>query len=319
MCFSAEFEQAGNKGDGGGENCHDLEVVLVRDASAALAEFSRNFDKSFERKLGGSRIAIETSMSTQNRLDANGAFSRSEGKVSLTGKLGKSFNLTLAQAFGEASLNVDPGKTFYEVGVDAFGDRIFGISEQASTIVQSQDFSVAKSFKLGGLGFGFGPVSIGLSIGAGGTIGFAIEDTLEVLADNSSCQELLNTDTELTGCGRLSRVSGPYFGLTGTVEGGINLKIVKAAVVADLRFITTSFPLDTTLGFGLTNENRLLVRGGATWDMSLEPLGGDVSIVGKIKIGFFKRSKKINLFSFSAPTIESRLLSLSMASFEEVP
>jgi hypothetical protein len=317
-CLNAEFAQAGNLGDGNPDDCRDLEVVLVRDGGAATAASSLGFDKSFERKLGGDRIAIESSMSTQNRLDTSGASSEIEGQVLLKGEIGKSFDLTLARAFGNANLGVDPTKNSYEVGVDAFGKRIFSVSKQDAKIVQSEDFSAAKSFKLGGLGFGFGPVSIGISIGVGGKIGFETEDTLEALTDDASCQALLKASESITLCGRMTRVSTPNFGLTGSVEGGIDLKLVKAALVADLQFVTTRFPLDTTLGFGFTADKKLLVRGDATWDMELTPLSGDVSIVGKIGFKKFAKKLKVNLFSFSSPTFKKRLMSISMGSFQEL-
>lgn len=315
-CFTADFAEGGNKGDGDPGDCRELEVVLVRETSTASAASSRSFDKAFERKLGGDRLAIVSSMSTQNRLDRSGAASRIEGEVALKGKLGKSFELTLARAYGDAKLNVDPTRTALEVGVDAFGTRIFGVEEKAATIVHAEDFSVAKAFTIGSLGFGFGPVSVGFKIGVGGAIGIEIEDTLELLTDGESCQALLKTADTITACGRMTRVTSPNFGLTGNIEGGIDLKLVKAAVVADLRFITTSFPLDTTLGWGLADDERLLVRGDATWDMSLLPLSGDVSIVGKVGFKKFAKSLKVNLFSFSSPSLDTRLMSVSMASSE---
>lgn len=315
-CFNAEFAQDGNKGDGSLDDCRELEVVLVRETAAASAASSLSFDKAFERKLGGDRLAIETAMSAKNRLGLSGASSQSEGKVVLTGKFGKSFELTLARAFGNANLDVDPTKTSLDVGVDAFGTRIFSVSKLEPKIVHTEDFSVAKSFTIGSLGFGFGPVTVGFKVGVGGSIGIEIEDTLEVLTDNASCQELLKSADAITACGRMTRVTSPNFGLTGNIEGGIDLKIVKAAVVADLRFITTRFPLDATLGWGLTDEELLLVRGDVTWDMTLEPLAGDVYIIGKIGIRRFSKSLKVNLFSFASPTLKSRLLSLSMDASE---
>jgi hypothetical protein len=318
-CFNGEFAQGGNKGDGNVDDCRELEVVLVREASTASAATSRSFNKEFERKLGGDRFAIESTMSTQNRLDLSGAFSRTEGEIALKGKLGKSFELTLARAFADASVGVNPAKASFELGLDAFNTRIYGVSvQQEAKIVQTQDFSAAKSFTIGSLGFGFGPVSVGFKIGVGGAIGFEVEDTLEVLADSPSCQALLKSTDTITACGRMTRVTSPNFGLTGSIEGGIDLKIVKAAVVADLRFITTSFPLDTTLGWGLTDANKLLVRGDVNWELSLEPLSGDVYLIGKVGIRRFAKSLKVNLFSFSAPSFNTRLLSLSMGSPEEL-
>ncbi|MEZ4383876.1 MAG: hypothetical protein R3A79_21265 [Nannocystaceae bacterium] len=315
-CFTAAFPQDGNKGDGNLDDCRDLEVMLVRATPATSGASALTFDKEFSRKLGSSRIAIESSMSTQNRLDFNGASSQIDGEVVLKGKLGKSFELVLAKAHGAASLDVDPTKTFYDAYVDAFNNRIYSASQQAATIVQSDEFSVAKSFTIGNLGFGFGPVSIGFKIGAGGTLGFTAEDTLEALTDNAACQELLKSTDDFALCGRMTRVTSPNFGLTGSIEGGLNLRIVKAAVAADLRFITTQFPLDTTLGWGLNAAEQLVVRGDAAWDMELEPLGGDVFIIGKVGFRRFAKTLKVNLFSFSSPIISSHLMSLSMGEFE---
>jgi hypothetical protein len=317
-CFTADFAQGGNEGDGQLGDCRELEVILVREAPPSSGASSRSFDKSFERNLGNNRIRIQSTMSTQNRLDFSGAASRSEGEIALRGKLGKSFDLTLAKAFVHASLDVDPSKTAYEIGVDVFGDRVYSVSEQATTIVHDDEFSVAKSFTIGQLGFGFGPVNVGFRIGVGGTVGIETEDTLEVLTAAASCQELLQSSDDFELCGRMTRVTSPYFGMTGKLEGGIDLKLVKAGVAADLSFITTSFPLDTTLGWGFTDDQRMLVRGDATWDMDLVPLAGDVYIIGKVGFRRFAKTLKVNLFRFSAPTITNRLLSQSMAVSEEL-
>lgn len=317
-CFSAEFPQDGNRGDGSVDDCRELEVVLVHETTPASGASSLSFDKEFERKLGNDRIGIDSTMTTQNRLDLSGASSRVEGEIALHGKLGVKFDVTLARAFGTATLAVDPTKNAYEIGVDAFGDRIYSLERQATTIVNSEDFSAAKSFTVGNLGFGFGPARIGFKIKVGGTIGIEVEDTLEALTDDATCQELLNSDESFTGCGRLTRVTTPNFGLTGKIEGGLDLKLVKAGVAADLRFATTRFPLDTTLGFGLTDDARMLVRGSAIWDMTFRALSGDVSIVGKVGFRRFAKSLKVHLFSFSSPELTTRLLSQSMDVSEEL-
>lgn len=318
-CFNAEFPQEGNRGDGYAGSCRDLEVVLARAPSNLFAISSRSFNKEFARQIGSDRIGIESAMATQNRLDQSGSFSRTEGEVVLNGKLGKSFDLSLARAFANASIGINPAHASFDLGLDAFGQRIYGVSaEQELKIVQTEDFSAAKTFTIGSLGFGFGPVTVGFKIGVGGAVGFSVEDTLEVLTDNTACQDLLKSADTITTCGRMTRVTSPNFGLAGNIEGGIDLRIVKAAVVADLRFVTTSFPLEATLGWGLTDAQKLLVRGDVNWDMSFEPISGDVAIVGKVGIRRFAKSLKVNLFSFSSPTITTRLLSHSMASFEEV-
>ncbi len=315
-CFVADFPQDGNKGDGSADDCRDLEVVLVHETPTSSGASSLTFDEEFSRKLGSSRLAIEAGMSTQNRLDLTGASSEIDGGVVLKGKIGKSFELVLARAHGEAALNIDPTKTYYDAYVEAFNKRIYSASDQAAAITRSDDFSVSKSFTLANLGFGFGPVRIGISIGAGGTLGFEAEDTLEALTDNATCQELLKSGDDFDLCGRMTRVTSPYFGLTGSVEGGLNLRLVKAAVAANLQFITTSFPLDTTLAWGLDLDGKLVVRGDVDWDMNLVPLAGKVFIIGKVGFRRFAKRLKVNLFSFSSPTIKRDLMSFSMGEFE---
>ncbi|MCA9699842.1 MAG: hypothetical protein KC431_20120 [Myxococcales bacterium] len=317
-CFVADFPQDGNAGDEGLEDCRDLEIVLVHEEAPSAGASAITFNKSFERKLGNDRIGIETSMETQNRLDFSGASSHSAGGVYLEGKIGKSFDLALADAHADANLNVDPTKTSYDIGVEAFGQTVFSASEEAAKIVRSDDFSVAKSFTIGQLGFGFGPISIGISVSVGGTLGITTEDTLEALTDAESCQLLLASADTIVLCGRMTRIVSPFIGMTGKIFGGINLKLVKAGVSADLRFVTTSFPLEATLGWGLTDDERLLVRGDVNWDLELEPIGGDVSIVGKVGFRRFAKTLKVNLFSFSSPTITTKLLSESMAVSEEL-
>jgi len=49
-----------------------------------------------------------------------------------------------------------------------------------------------------------------------------------------------------------------------------------------------------------------------------EPLSGDVYIIGKVGFKRFAKSLKVNLFSFASPSLETRLLSLSMGSSEEL-
>lgn len=317
-CFAAEFPQAGNEGDAAVDDCRELAMMLVREAPPSSGASSLSFDKSFERSLGNGRIRVDSSMSTQNRLDLSGVSSQSEGSIVLRGKLGKSYELTLARAFGNAKLDVDPTKNSYEIGVDAFGQRVYSVSEDTATIVHSDEFSVAKSATIAKLGFGFGPITLGFKIGVGGTVGFETEDTLEVLSDAAACQQLLQSSDAIQHCGRMTRVASPSFGMTGKLEGGIDLKLVKAGVAANLRFVTTSFPLDATLGWGLTDDARFLVRGDATWDMQLVPLSGDVSIVGKVGFRRFAKTLKVVLFKFSSSTTTTRLLSESMANSEEL-
>ena len=56
------------------------------------------------------------------------------------------------------SLTRDADDAGYEVTVDAFGNRIFSVSERDRNLVHEKKFSAAKAFAFAGLGFGFGPV-----------------------------------------------------------------------------------------------------------------------------------------------------------------
>ncbi len=316
-CFDGQFPQQGNAGDAGLSDCKDIPVQLVRETSPSSAASAITFSKSFEQKLGSSRIGVEASMSTDSRLDRTGAASNNEGSVVLKGKLGKSFELVIAHAEANAKLDVDPTKNFYDVNVDAFGKSLYSDSHSSEAkIVLTDDFSAAKSTNIGGLGFGFGPVKVGFQISAGGEIGLDLEDTLEGVTGEQSCGELLQTQDSVPVCGSMSRTATPHFALTGKLFGGINLRIVKAGVEADLRFVKTSFPLTAGLGFGLTDGGQFLVRGDANWDMEIQLIEGDVAIVGSVGIRRWRKRLKVNLFSFSSPTRTLNLMSQSMANFE---
>ncbi|MCA9630834.1 MAG: hypothetical protein KC766_24360 [Myxococcales bacterium] len=316
-CFDGDFTQQGNQGDAGLEDCKDIPVQLAREEAPASAASAITFAKSFHQKLGSSRIGIEGSMSTNNRLDRSGASSSNEGSVVLSGKLGKHFELVIAHAEANAKLDVDPEKNSYDVNVDAFGKSLFSDSKTAEPkIVKTDEISFAKSTQIGGLGFGFGPVSVGFKISVGGELGVDLEDTLEVIGDNETCADMLQTSDVVNACGSMSRVASPHFALTGELFGGINLRLVKAGVQADLKFVKTSFPLTAALGFGLTEDNQFLVRGDADWDMDLKLIEGDVAIVGSVGFRRWRKRLKVNLFSFSSPTRSMHLMSNSMANFE---
>ncbi|MCA9641215.1 MAG: hypothetical protein H6718_04475 [Polyangiaceae bacterium] len=316
-CFDGDFPQQGNQGDAGLADCKDIPIQLVRETSPASAASAITFAKGFGQKLGSDRIGIEASMSTDSKLDRTGASSNNEGSVVLKGKLGKSFELVIAHAEANAKLDVDPTKNFYDVSVDAFGQNLYSDSHSSEpTIVLTDDFSAAKSTNIGGLGFGFGPVKVGFQISAGGEIGLDLEDTLQGLTGEEACGELLNTEDSVPVCGSMSRTATPHFALTGKLFGGINLRLVKAGVEADLKFVNTSFPLTAGLGFGVTDGGQFLVRGDASWDMEIKLIEGDVAIVGSVGIRRWRKRLKVNLFSFSSPTRSMNLMSQSMANFE---
>lgn len=325
-CVTTTFTQDGN-GDTQSNDCQDVEVVMEREVAEAVSESALNFeianatrdeitfDKEFRRSAGGSRISISSVMRTENNLSRNGAFSLSEGNVTLKGKLGRSFSLVLSEAVVEAELS--PERAFYDAQLRAFNEVVFSLTDEKETnLLANANFSIEKSRTLGNLGFGFGPVRLGFTVSAGGQVGLTLDDELTLLIDESECQDVLGIEDPISACAQMTRAVTPSFSMTGKVSGGINLFIVKAGVNADLRFVDTSFPLVNTLGFGLTDDARFLVRGDVNWDSNLQLISGKIKLVGTIKIFRFRRSKSVTVFSFSSKTQTLNLLDKSISTEE---
>lgn len=306
-CMQADFEQE----FGDAEDCQDVAVELVRETAESSGASELSFDRRLERSVGNSRIRVTALMETANRLTRSGAFSRTEGRVDLNGRLGRSFRVTMVGAHAEAELSAE--RAAYDAAVVAFDQTIFSASdERESSLTNEQEFSADKSFRIGSLGFGFGPIRLGFTIDVGGRVGLDIEDELSLIVDGEECQALLNTEAGMPACGRVARTVTPNFALTARVFGGIRLRVVRAGVEATLRLVETRFPLTTQLGFGLTDEESFLVRGDVDWDMTLQLINGRVQLVGSIGFRRFRRSRRVNLFSFGSRVQTFDLLSRGM-------
>lgn len=306
-CLTADFEQE----SADAEQCQAVQIELVRETAEGSGATEVTFNRRLERSLGNSRINVAAVMETNNQLSRAGAFSRSEGRVELNGNLGRAFSVTMVGAHAEAELSGE--RAAYDAAVVAFNETVFSASdERDGTLTQEEDFSIDKSFRIGSLGFGFGPAQIGFTIDVGGRVGLEIADELAAIADEGECQELLATEAGMIGCGRLARTVTPNFALTARIFGGLNLRVVRAGVEANLRLIETRFPLTAELGFGLSNEQSFLVRGGVDWDMTLQLINGDVQIVGSVGFRRFRRTLRVNLFSFGSPVNTFDLLDISM-------
>ncbi|KFA90470.1 hypothetical protein [Archangium violaceum] len=312
-CFTADFAQEGNAGEANTSDCRTLPIVLVRETPDSSAATSIGFDEEFTRQLGSSdRMSVAVRMLTRNRLDRAGASSRIEGEVELEGKLGRPYSVTIARAVGQATLGVEAAETGYEITVDAFNQRIHSVSESKSILQHEEEFSTAKSFDFPNLGFGFGPVRVGFQISLGGEVGLTTNDSLSISTDTARCASLLQSADALGRCGAISRTITPGFNFTASVEGGINLRIVKAAVVADLKLVNTDFPLEASLAFGQREDGGLMVLGNANWTLGMQLISGDVAIVGRVGIRRFSRTLRVNLFSFGSKRFTRTLLDRSM-------
>ena len=312
-CFTADFAQEGNAGEADTSDCRIIPVVLVRETPDSSAATSIGFNQEFARKLGKpDSMSIAVQLTTRNTLDRTGASSRIEGEVELAGKLGRPYSVTIARAVGQATLGVDPGETGYEITVDAFNQRIHSFSRSAPSLEHEEEFSAAKSFAFPNLGFGFGPVRIGFKVSLGGEVGLTTNDSLSISTDAARCGELLRSEDALGRCGAIARTITPGFNFTASIEGGIDIRIVKAAVVADLDLVNTDFPLTASLAFGQRDNGNLVVLGNANWELGMQLIRGDVSIVGRVGIRRFSRTLRVHLFSFSSRRFSQTLLDRSM-------
>ncbi|MEM9190512.1 MAG: hypothetical protein AAGF12_15110 [Myxococcota bacterium] len=318
-CFEADFDQAGNEGEiDYADDCQTLEVVMVREEGGASAATSFELNHRLGKRVGGSRLRLEVGLETRNRLDNTGASSLVEGNATIRGRLGRSFGIDIARAKAEANVGIDPATNGYEVTVDAFNQRVFERSQSGGEIVREEEFSVGKSHRFPNLGFGFGPVRIGITVRLGGEVGIRSEDSLTATTDAATCMSQLNTQEPLIGCGSLSRTVTPFFAFTANIFGGVRIGRISGGVDADLRIIDTGFPLSASLNFGLFENGGIGVAGNANFGVELTLIKGNVSIVGRIRfrarfLRRFNRTLRVNLFRFSSPVIRRTLLDRTIA------
>lgn len=299
-CMQADFEQS----FGQDEDCKSVDVELARETGESSGATEATFDRRLERTLGNGRIRVSAVMETNNRLSRSGAFSRTEGRVELNGRLGRSFSVTLVGAHAEAELSGD--QAAYDAGVVAFNETVYSTSDSgAGGLENEEEFSADRSFRVGSLGFGIGPIRLGFTIDVGGRVGLDLADELTSIVDPAECQALLATEAGMAACGRVSRTVTPNFALTARIFGGLNLRLIRAGVEANLRLVETRFPLTTQLGFGLTDEASFLVRGEVDWDMTLQLINGQVQLVASFgrerrRRRRRRRTLRVNLFSFGS-------------------
>ncbi|MCL1091094.1 hypothetical protein L2744_16090 [Shewanella profunda] len=305
-CVVTSFSQDGNDGDQTND-CKEVDINLERESVNATAASDVSFKKNQKRNPGNSRIAIESEMDIDNTLNRNGILSRATGEVALRGNIGKSFDLKIAEAVAEAVVTKNQSSYFHQI--KAFNKVVAGDAKESKEHLKlKNEFKQDKSQDVAGLGFGFGPVRLGFKISAGGRVGIDVDDDMDLLTDALECQTLLVSEEFINTCGYLTRTVAPNFSFTGRIFGGLDAGIVKAGVDANLRFLENKFPLTGVLSFGLTDDQRILVRGDVTLDHTLQTISGKVKLVGTIKVFRFRRSKSVTLVSFSSQPVTQNLL-----------
>ena len=308
-CVTTSFTQDGNEEEQTND-CTDVDINLERENSIVTAASDVAFKKNQKRSPGNSLIAIESEMDINNTLNRTGILSRATGDLALRGNIGIKFDLKIAEALAEAIVTKDQSSYFHQI--KAFDKVVAGDTKAGKEHLKlKNEFKQDKAQEIGGLGFGFGPVRLGFKISAGGRIGIDVDDDMDLVTDVLECQTLLVSEENVTTCGYLTRTVAPNFSFTGRIFGGLDMRIVKAGVDANLQFLENKFPLTGLLSFGLTNDDRILVRGDVTLDHTLQTISGTVKLVGTIKVLRFRRSKSVTLVSFSSDPITENLLKRS--------
>ena len=313
-CIVTDFSQNGNN-DADANDCADIDVVMVRESAPETGATEIAFNREKELFAGNSRIAVVNTITTQNSLSRNGAHSFNEADVSIAGKIGRSFSVSIGNAYAEAE--VTPTGAFYDAQVTVFGEVLFSESDsEEAALTLEQEFSVEKEQEVASLGYGFGPIKLGFTIAVGGRVGVTIEDALQLISNEEDCQELLENESTMVLCGSIGRTVTPGYSMTANIFGGFKSRFISAGVNADFNILETNYPLSATLGFGTTLESDLssqfLVLGNVNWGAETTLISGRVKLVGSVRIFRRRRSRSVTLFSFSSKTYSYTLLDKSL-------
>jgi len=323
-CIIPSFPEGGNDGDdaevdsaapsaadSAADNCKTFPVKLVKATPPATAATSHSFDMTWSRSIGSAdRIQISGSLRSNNTLDLNGARSDSEGTLDLAGHVGSDFKVQLARAYGKASALTTLASSAVDIGIEAFGISIFSYQQSAAEFTYNTPFTVAKSFQFPALSYGFGPVSVGITVGVGGNVGLTPGFVVSAKTGPEASVPAL---AAATSNGLLTVGVTPNIGLTGNVTGGVNLLVASAAVVATLQVVDIGFPITGNLRWGVTaldgqNVKQITIVGNLSSDLTLNWLNTTVDLIGKIGIGWFSSSTTINVFKYENTAQTTNLL-----------
>ena len=324
-CLIANFAEDQDPGEEDPENvpaggdvptgdCQTFQIVLVKSPTPTTSGVSESFDMTWTRTVGNpSVLALSGTLGTANSLDLTGARTNSTLSVNLNGHVGTDFNVELLSAFAKAGALATVVNSYVDVGVNAFGNNVFGYQNTANMVSYSQDFMVAKSFSFPTLGYGFGPVSVGITFGVGGNIGLTPAFTVTGTQGPGTDPAL----SAATVSGTLQATVTPNAGLTGTVSGGIDLLLASAQVVATVQIVNISTPVQANLLWGVTQGSsdavtQMTVLGNVNWNLNITWLNTSVDLVGTLGRCFFCVSRTVNLFKYENPGETINLLNRAL-------
>src|ERR1019366_9101524 len=293
-CLIANFAEDQDPGEEDPENvpaggdvptgdCQTFQIVLVKSPTPTTSGVSESFDMTWTRS------------------------------VNLNGHVGTDLNVELLSAFAKAGALATVVNSYVDVGVNAFGNNVFGYQNTANMVSYSQDFMVAKSFSFPTLGYGFGPVSVGITFGVGGNIGLTPAFTVTGTQGPGTDPAL----AAATVSGALQATVTPNAGLTGTVSGGIDLLLASAHVGATVQLVNISTPVQANLLWGVTQGSsdavtQMTVLGNVNWNLNITWLNTSVDLVGTLGRCFFCVSRTVNLFKYENPGETINLLNRTL-------
>ncbi|MGF1508361.1 MAG: hypothetical protein ACFB9M_02530 [Myxococcota bacterium] len=123
-------------------------------------------------------------------------------------------------------------------------------------------------------------------------------------------------EDEIARCMVLETEVAPGFNLSASAFGGVDIRIAKAGLSANLILAQTELPLQSQLSWGQDVQGRTLVHASTFFDLEFQPLLGDISIVGRLGFRRFSVSKSVTLVSFETRKFTRRLLSRGMRAAE---
>ncbi|WP_299262727.1 hypothetical protein [uncultured Psychrosphaera sp.] len=316
-CISTDFSQDGNN-DADANDCSDIDVVMVRESEPETGATEISFNREKSLSAGNSKIKLVNTITTENSLSRNGAFSFNEADVSLAGKIGRNYSVSIGNAYAEAEVTTQ--LAFYDTQVSVFDEVLFSESdeEELGFLGLEEEFSVEKEQEVASLAYGFGPIKLGFIISVGGRVGLTIEDALELISNEDDCQEVLETESTIILCGSIGRTVTPGYSMTANIYGGFKGRNLRAGVDAEFTVLETNYPLTARLAFGTTLDlddgvgSEFLVVGNVNWTAETTLISGQVKLVGSVRIFGRRRGKSVTVFSFSSKTYDVTLLNKSI-------
>ncbi|MCP3143147.1 hypothetical protein [Pyxidicoccus xibeiensis] len=291
VCAEGSFTQSGNPhlagSDGTANDCRTIAIQLVRASSGATREASTQaWNYSWSQTYGGSNLSITPSFNTINVVDLTGtqlpqaggqpqqgAMASVNGQANLGGSYVGSLGSTpLFQGSAQAVAYVAVNNSFVDVSVNAFGVNLYGFNRTANipNPIYDQDWNVMKqACESDTLVVVAIPVT--LQFCGSGTIG--LQAQLNIGNGGVAGQ---------TGQGgQVQGIAKPYANLSASASASVGLPGASVGVQGNLTLLDAKAPLNTTLDWGLTNLSPLAMdlTGKATWELDLDTLSGDISLV----------------------------------------